>query len=73
MDIVYNITLNPTTTPGPFNIYKNAIDPANIVDNNITKTQLLSGYEITVPDDTEFIFLENLANGCNNAIKIEIE
>jgi hypothetical protein len=61
-----------TTTPGPFNIYQNSVGAPFLLYSNITTSQLLSGYQISVPDNTFFIFLENLANGCRNTFRVDV-
>ena len=63
------ITLDPTTNPGPFNIYYNTISDSNLVaatPSSANKASLLLGVNIIVSDDVNNIYLENLANGCGN-------
>jgi hypothetical protein len=63
------ITLDPTTSPGPFNIYYDTISDSNLVaasPSSADKASLLLGVNIVVSDDVNNIYLENLANGCEN-------
>ena len=63
------ITLDPTTSPGPFNIYYDIISNSNLVaatPSSATKASLLLGVNIIVSDDVNNIYLENLAEGCGN-------
>jgi hypothetical protein len=66
---IFLITLDPTTSPGPFNIYYDTISDSNLVaasPNSANKSSLLLGVNVTVSDDVNNIYLENLANGCDN-------
>jgi hypothetical protein len=66
---IFLITLDPTTSPGPFNIYYNTVSDTTLVaatPNSATKASLLLGVNISVDDDVNDIYLENLANGCLN-------
>jgi hypothetical protein len=67
------ITLPPeTSTPGPFNIYQNAVGAPFLLYSNVTVSQLINGYNIEAPDNVFFIYLENLANGCNNIDRVNV-
>ena len=66
------ITLDPTTSPGPFNIYYNTISDSNLIaasPSNSNKTSLLLGVYVSVSDDIKSIFLENIATGCGNIVE----
>jgi hypothetical protein len=66
---IFLITLDPTTSPGPFNIYYNTVSDDTLVaatPNSATKASLLLGVNVSVDDDVKDIYLENLANGCLN-------
>jgi hypothetical protein len=66
---IFLITLDPTTSPGPINIYYNNVSNDTLVDatpNSATKASLLLGVNVNVDDDVKDIYLENLANGCLN-------
>ena len=62
MSKLFLVTLPSSyTTPGPFNIYYDTVSTGSIVANNVTRTQLLAGYQVTVPDSTFYILVENKA------------
>jgi hypothetical protein len=66
---IFLITLNPTTSPGPFNIYYDTISDSNLVaasPSSATKASLLLGVNVSVDDNVNNIYLENLAEGCGN-------
>jgi hypothetical protein len=66
---IFLITLDPTTSPGPFNIYYNTVSDDTLIaatPNSATKASLLLGVNVSVDDDVNDIYLENLANGCLN-------
>jgi hypothetical protein len=60
------------TTPGPFNIYYDTVSTGSIVASSITRTQLLAGYQVTVPDSTFYIYVENKAMGCGNTARVDV-
>ena len=70
------ITLDPTTSPGPFNIYYNTTSSDSLIaasPSNSNKSSLLSGVYVIVSDDVKSIFLENIATGCGNLKEINVE
>jgi hypothetical protein len=40
------------TDAGPFSVYHTAVDPANLVISGLTRSQMLTPFNITVPDGT---------------------
>ena len=69
------ITLTPTDSPGPFNIYYNTISDATLIPaspSSSIKSSLLLGIYVIVADDVNNIYLENLANGCGNFEEVNI-
>lgn len=69
---LFLLELNSGTTPGPFNIYYDQISAGNLIVSNITRSQLLAGYQVSVPDSTFYIYLENLATGCGNDYRVDV-
>ena len=73
MSKLFLVTLSGSyTTPGPFNIYYDSVSTGSIVASSITRTQLLAGYQVTVPDSTFYIFVENIAMGCGNTTRVDV-
>jgi hypothetical protein len=73
MSKLFLVTLPSSyTTPGPFNIYYDTVSTGSIVASNITRTQLLAGYQVTVPDSTFYIYVENKAMGCGNTARVDV-
>ena len=69
------ITLDSTTSPGPFNIYYDTIIDSNLVaasPSSANKASLLLGVNIDVSDNVNNIYLENLANGCENIEAVNV-
>lgn len=69
---LFLLELNSGTTPGPFNIYYDQISAGNLIASSITRATLLAGYQVSVPDSTVYIYLENLATGCGNDYRVDI-
>ena len=69
---LFLIQLDSGTTPGPFNIYYDQISGGNLIASNVTRATLLAGYQISVPDSTFYIYLENLATGCGNDYRVDV-
>jgi len=69
---LFLLTLDSGTTPGPFNIYYDQISAGNLIASNITRATLLAGYQVSVPDTTVYIYLENLATGCGNDYRVDV-
>jgi hypothetical protein len=67
-------TLDPTTSPGPFNIYYNTTGSNSLIaafPSSADKASLLPpGVYVTVPNDVKSIFLENTATGCGNIVEV---
>lgn len=63
----YLITITGGTSPGPYTIYYNSINNNNIAQKylyytpatGVTLSELISGYSVIVPDNTNVIYLYN--------------
>jgi hypothetical protein len=69
---LFLLTLDSGTTPGPFNIYYDTISAGTLLVSNVTRTQLLAGYQVSVPDSTFYVYLKNLAQGCGNDYRVDV-
>lgn len=75
----YLITITGGTSPGPYTIYYNTINSNNIAlkyfyltpASGITLSELISGYYVTVPDDTTVIYLYNELCETNQSFPVE--
>jgi hypothetical protein len=61
---IVQITLQAgTTSPGPYNVYYNALMQSNLVAT-FTLTQILLGPTILVPDNANTIIVQNVNAAC---------
>lgn len=75
----YNILITGGTSPGPYTIYYDTIDPSNIAltyldysaATNLTLSQLQTGVSVTVPDGTYYIIVYNELCGTNQTIPVQ--
>lgn len=75
----YNILITGGTSPGPYTIYFNTIDPSNIAltyldyfpATDLTLSQLQTGVSVTVPDGAYNIIVYNQLCGTNQTIPVE--
>jgi hypothetical protein len=63
--IVQIILQAGTTSPGPYNVYYNALIPSNLV-NTFTLAQLLAGPTVVVPDSATTVIVQNTNAACGN-------
>lgn len=75
----YNILITGGTSPGPYTIYYNTIDPSNIAliyldysaATDLTLSQLQTGVSVTVPDGAYNIIVYNQLCGTNQTIPVQ--
>lgn len=59
------------TDTGPFTIYHTSIAPANILLDNVSRSSLLAGVSVTIPDGVTLIIIKN--NGvCSNSFNLTV-
>ena len=75
----YNILITGGTSPGPYTIYYDIIDPSNIAltyldyfpATDLTLNQLQTGVSVTVPNGTYNIIVYNQLCGTNQTIPVQ--
>lgn len=56
---------------GPYTIYHTAIDPGNIIATGVTRSQLLSGFVVTIPDGATLVVVQSTGS-CTNSASIAV-
>jgi len=75
----YNIIITGGTSPGPYTIYYDIVDPNNIAltyldyfpATDLTLSQMVNGVSVTVPDGTYNIIVYNQLCGTNQMIPVQ--
>lgn len=56
---------------GPYTIYATSVDPANIIATGVTRTQLLSGFVVTIPDGVTNLVIKSTGY-CTNQVNLAV-
>lgn len=56
---------------GPYTIYHTSIDAGNIIATGVTRSQLLSGFVVTIPDGATLVVVQSTGN-CTNSASVSV-
>jgi hypothetical protein len=63
----YTVRITKGLAEGPFNIYYDAVDPSKILASNVTRQELLDGYDLlSLSSTVSSIYITNLDPDCLN-------
>jgi hypothetical protein len=69
---IYILLTTPSTNAGPFNLYSN-LDYSTPLVLNVSKSMLLAGYPLTVPNGTTSIRAVSVGELCTNYLEFPVD